>query len=289
VAPLVRDVLHSPRERGYSSTRLVLMVALVGALLVGESRMYVDVHSHAHELSSDELTKIFKQIDIVVVGVSDDYESSLKTLELSTRYKSLVPCVGVHPWTVNELGGERALKEARRVIELALEKGLKCFGEIGLDTKFVPESIEAQREVFTLFLEAARDNGILLNLHTAGTWREVFELLIRYDIGYANFHWYTGPVDLVKEIAANGYTISINPAVRIQQKHRNIVAVAPLEAMLTESDAPYKYRGMELSPLLVPLVVETIADIKGVDKEYVKKTIAATFREKWGSLLEANS
>jgi TatD DNase family protein len=243
--------------------------------------VYVDAHSHAHEYPDEELEKILDSLDIYIVVVSDDYRSSIRTVQLASRFKRLVPCVGVHPWTVNELDREKALEEARRTIELALNKGIKCLGEIGLDTKFVGESIELQREVFRLFLEASREHGLRLNLHTAGTWEETLRLLQRYDIGYANFHWYTGPPQLLREIVDAGYTISINPAVRIQKKHQEIVRQAPLEIMLTESDAPYEYRGIKMSPLLVPEVVEKIAEIKGLEPVDVAGSIARLFKKKW--------
>lgn len=242
---------------------------------------YVDAHSHSYEYGLDGLRSILEELDIVIVVVSDDYNSSREVLRLSQSLQRIVPCLGVHPWTVNELGERRALEETEKTIELALSAGVRCLGEVGLDTKFVPQSIEAQRKVFRKFLEAARDNNMILNLHTAGTWKEVLDLLYRYDIGYANFHWYTGPPQLLKDIQASGYTISINPALKIQKKHQEIVRQAPLEIMLTESDAPYEYKGIRMSPLLVPSVVEKIAEIKSLDPLEVKEAIYRNFSKKW--------
>ena len=242
---------------------------------------YVDVHSHSYEYGVEGLRSILEELDIIIVVVSDDYASSREVLRLSQSLQRIVPCLGVHPWTVNELGEERALEEAEKTIELAIGAGVRCLGEVGLDTKFVPQSIEAQRKVFQRFLEAARDNNMVLNLHTAGTWNEVLDLLHRYDIRYANFHWYTGPPQLLKDIEASGYTISINPALRIQKKHQEIVRQAPLEIMLTESDAPYEYKGIRMSPLLVPGVVEKIAEIKSLSPMEVREVIYKNFVEKW--------
>ena len=249
--------------------------------MTGSAVPYVDVHSHAYEYGASELRRIMSETPLVIVIVSDDYTTSLKTLEISRSLESVSPCLGVHPWTVAELGEREALRQARQVVDLALEAGIGCIGEVGLDTKFVAESIDAQRAVFRFFLEAARDNGLRLNLHTAGTWREVYELLVRYDIGYANFHWYTGPLDLIDDIVSHGYTLSINPAVRVQRKHQAVVERAPLEAILTESDAPYNYKGVKLTPRLIPQVVAEIARIKKLDEDYVKNRIYENFRARW--------
>jgi TatD DNase family protein len=239
---------------------------------------YVDVHSHAHEYSVEDLAVFLAENNIVMVGVSDDYESSLKTIQLSKLFTDrFMPCIGLHPWEVKDW---TAVGEARHIVELALENRVKCLGEVGLDTKFVGETIHVQREVFRVFLEAARDYNLMLNLHTAGTWDEVLSLLEKYDIEMANFHWYTGPLNLLKEIYDAGYTISINPAVKIQQKHRNVVKHAPLEIMLTESDSPYEYRGLRMKPPLVRDVVKIIAEIKGLDEDYVANVVWDNFRRK---------
>ncbi|RUM47340.1 MAG: TatD family deoxyribonuclease [Hyperthermus sp.] len=244
---------------------------------------YVDVHSHAHEYDIGFLSTIVRENRLVIVAVSDDLDSSMKTLRASRLVEDVIPCVGVHPW---EVKGRESVSQAERVVEMALREGVKCLGEVGLDTKFVGDTISLQREVFRVFLEASRDHGLILNLHTAGTWEEVLRLLVRYDVGYANFHWYTGPIHLIRDIASLGYTISINPAIAIQAKHRNVVREAPLEIMLTESDAPYKYRGLHLSPTMVSRVVREIAAIKGVEEGHVMETVWSIFKKHWLSRLE---
>lgn len=241
---------------------------------------YIDIHSHGHEYGAEKLRSLHQEYGLLIFVVSEDLETANKVLQIAREAPGVVPCLGVHPWTVNEVGLEKALQMAREVLDLALENKVRCIGEVGLDTKFVPESIEAQRQVFRLFLEAARDNNLYLNLHTAGTWEEVLSLLQRYDAPAANFHWYTGPPHLLRVIDELGYTISINPAVRIQRKHQEIVRQAPLEMMLTESDAPYEYRGMRLDPSMIPEVVEHIARIKGLEPEDVRKNILQVFRKR---------
>lgn len=237
--------------------------------MTGSSR-YVDAHCHLHEYKEEEL-KRFTSGDIVIVAVGDDLETSNKVVEIAREHENVVPCVGLHPWSVKKR--EEALNTARKIIGLALENNIKCLGEIGLDTKFVGETIELQREVFKIFLEAARDNKLVLNLHTAGTWEEVYSLLVRYDIERAMFHWYTGPLYLLKDIEASGYMISINPAVKIQRRHQAVVRNTPLSTMLTESDGPYEYRGMKLNPVMVREVVGVIASIKGIEENIVQNHV----------------
>ena len=233
---------------------------------------YIDAHSHLHEFSDEDVKRILDALDILVVAVSDDLESSKRTLQLASEHPGRVkPCLGLHPWSVGEV--EAPVEQAREIVRLAEREGVDCIGEVGLDTKFVPQTIEKQREVFDVFVKAAKELGAFMNLHTAGTWEEVYEIVSSAGIERANFHWYTGPHHLLEKLRESGYTISINPAVQIQKKHQEIVRRAPLEMMLVESDGPYEYRGLKLSPLMVPQVIGVIAELKGVPVADVEEAV----------------
>ncbi len=240
--------------------------------------MYIDMHCHCNEYSLDELKKYINS-GIHLVGVSEDPESINVILEYWKKLRSgFTPCIGLHPWIIHKY----SVDDARRIVEIALEKGVKCLGEIGLDKRFVPKTYDHQLEVFKVFVEAAKEYGFVLNLHTPGAWREVYEILVRNDISKAYFHWYTGPLDLLVEFEAMGYFIGINPAWRIQEKHRRIIEEAPLNVMITESDAPYKYKGLELNPLMIPDTVKYIASIKSINEDIVREKILANAKKLLG-------
>ncbi len=228
---------------------------------------YIDMHNHGHELDEETLLKF--RDDYILVIVSDDLETSLKTLELSRKYGFIKSCIGIHPWSI----GEASIDDLNRIVEIVDKEDIRCLGEVGLDTRFVAKTIDKQRLFFQKFLELAREYDLLLNLHTAGTWREVFDLLVKYDIDRAYFHWYTGPLGLIDEIADKGYYIGANPAWKIQEKHRRVLEYAPLDIIVTESDAPYKYRGLEMSPELIRETIEYLADLKGLSTESIRSTI----------------
>lgn len=234
--------------------------------------MYVDAHVHCIEL--DDLS-LYTRGEVVAVCVSDDLTSSRKTLSINTRSVNIVPCVGVHPWLAHEVS-------PREVIEFLNEKiaevKIECLGEVGLDKRFKAETLSAQIEVFKVFLEFAKEYNLVLNIHAAGAWREVFELLVKYNIDRAYFHWYTGPLELLNDLISMGYYVGVNPAVEIQERHRAVVEKADLEYVLSESDAPYEYRGLKMTPESVKRVVEYIAMIKGVEVEFVKAKILHNFK-----------
>ena len=227
---------------------------------------YVDAHVHLHEFDRESAARFAEKF--ILIAVSDDYESSLKTLELAQAFK-IHPCVGIHPWEAHKVSDE----EVGRTLKL-LERGEVVFiGEVGLDKKFIPKTFERQLEIFRKFLKAAEELSLLVNLHAAGAWKEVLEELERHNIERAIFHWYTGPLSILEKIDEKGYKITVKPAVKIQNKMRKIVKEAPLSVILTESDGPYNYRGINLTPEIIPDTVKTIAQIKGLDQNTVAEKI----------------
>ncbi len=221
----------------------------------------IDSHSHVYQYRKEELDEYFsKDTPYIAVGVGEDYETSVSVLELASQYPGkIIPCVGLHPWNMKQAG------ELEDILSLAVSEQVSCIGEVGLDKKFVEETYERQLEVFTRFLEFARENDVVLNLHAAGAWRDVFDLLIKYDVPKAVFHWYTGPIDLIKEIEYAGYYVSINAAILIQEKSKRTASATPMNIMLLESDGPYNYRGLRLNPSYIPRAAEIIGSLKNVD------------------------
>ena len=221
---------------------------------------YVDAHVHASELSEEEIKRIFKKREIVILSVAEDIPSSLKNIHLSTIYENFIPAVGIHPCKVDNYN-EDDIKTIEKMIS---ENNIKILGEIGLDKRFC-KNFEKQKIFFEKFLKIAKDYDLSVNLHALDSWRDVFDLLIKYDIKKAYFHWYNGPFDLLEEIQNVGYFIGINLAIKIQDKHKEILEKANIENILTESDGPYEYRGLFLHPEGIGELYQIISQVKGID------------------------
>ncbi len=238
---------------------------------------YIDSHIHAHEYSLEEL-KTFSSTT-VLVGVSEDMESSNITLKLSDELEDFVPCVGIHPWEALRASE----KDVSTIGELLSTMNKPCLGEVGLDRKFTPETIDKQKEVFEKLLYYAQKYNAIVNLHTAGTWRETFEFVRDHGISKAVFHWYTGPLDLIEKIVSLGYYISVNAAALVQKKSIDVIKRTPIEMMLTESDGPYKYRGgLMLGPKLIPRLYQLISSLKGLNLSSLSETIYGNYQKLFG-------
>lgn len=232
--------------------------------------MFVDMHVHCTEL--EDLSKYSG--NYVLVCVSDSPESSYATIKLSEKYEYVKPCIGIHPW----LAHEHTTRDASKLLEELAAK-VKCLGEVGLDKKFKPDTLDKQLAVFNVFLDYAREYDLLLNLHAAGAWDVVFKLVYSKNINKAYFHWYTGPLNLADQISSVGYFIGANPALTIQEKHREVLGHIRLESILTESDAPYYYRGLNLTPELIDKVILYLSEKNHLEPRKVKDIIYGNFKK----------
>ena len=229
-----------------------------------------DSHCHLHEFLDSRIEEFTR--DITIVAVSDDYPSSRRTVELASRFNNVIPCVGIHPWSVDKVPQDE-FRNVEKLVENA-----RCIGEVGLDRRFVKETYDKQREVFEAFLRLAREYDLPVNVHAPDAWRDVFNLLLKYDIDRAVIHWYTGPLDLIDDIEAAGYFISINAAIKIQEKSKRVAKEAPLKMLLVESDGPYEYRGLQLEPPMIREAIGIIAELRGSTFDAVAEAIAENFR-----------
>ncbi len=230
------------------------------------------MHAHCHELSLNELDSYRGKY--IIVAVSDDYDSSLVTIGIAGERRFIHSCIGIHPWNV----GEASEHEVNALLKLAENEGVKCLGEVGLDTKFTPQTFKKQLDVFMKFLKLAKDHDLVLNIHAAGAWEQVFNLILKYDIDKAFFHWYTGPLSLLEEIVDKGFFIGANPAWKVQSKHRSVIESTPLENIITESDAPYNYKGISMSIPLVKETVDYIANSRGINSSSIESLIYSNYR-----------
>src|SRR5213078_3638963 len=96
------------------------------------------------------------------------------------------------------------------------------------------------------------------------------------------FHCFSGDADFARRCAKAGYVMSFAGNVTFGNAAplREAVAVAPLDLLLVETDAPFltpmPFRGRPNAPYLVPLTVRAIAEIKGVTADDVAVGVTTT-------------
>jgi TatD DNase family protein len=156
-------------------------------------------------------------------------------------------------------------------------------GEIGLDYHFVRKESRygAQRRVFEYFLAAARDQGKIVNLHTKGAEADVLDSLDRHKVTRTIVHWYSGPMDILREMVARGMYFTIGVEIMHSNLIRTIAAEIPCELLLTETDNPGGLKWLTGSvglPAAVKDVVRHLSEIRNFTPDGITKTVHANFK-----------
>lgn len=233
----------------------------------------IDTHAHLDEIEDIEraIEEAKSSGVIAIVAVGSDIPSNLKVLELAARHPSFIfPALGLHPWSLPEANVEEEL--------LFLETHMKeavAIGEVGLDyVKSLVRKVgkERQKEVFGAILDLARRSEKPVIIHSRYAWRDAFELTKSKKIRKAVFHWYTGPLNVLREALLEGYFFSCSPAVLYHEEHRRVAKETPLAKLLLETDSPVVYaRGtpheFTSRPSDTRRVLEAVASLKGIQIE----------------------
>lgn len=182
-----------------------------------------------------------------IVAIAMDLQSCRDLLELKKKYSNpeLFIGMGMHPSEANE-------DDVQTICDLARSHRdeLTVIGEIGLDFwyKWVrkdKEKKDAQRRIFRTFLELAKELDLPAVIHTRGTWAEALETTKEVGLKAAEFHWYSGPLDVLDDIIEAGYYVSTSPSIANSEETRRAMNHAPMEKTLIETDSPVTFRNRE--------------------------------------------
>ena len=236
--------------------------------------MLVDAHTHLDHYTAEQWPAVLAEIDtldMLTLANSMDLTSYRGNLALAGDSTRIVVGLGIHPARaaacVDQLDAYRPLVAAAPFI-----------GEIGLDYHWVEDATTypAQRTVCEFFLAAARDLDKPVNLHTKGAEAEILELLGRYQIRRAIIHWYSGPLDVFRELVARGYAFTIGVELHHSPLIRQLACELPVAQLLTETDNPTGLEwltGERGYPRHVVAVVAELARLRGVRVEQIQAVV----------------
>ncbi|MGW7411473.1 TatD family hydrolase [Streptomyces sp. NPDC054863] len=235
-----------------------------------------------------------------LVQVGCDVKGSRWAAETAASYENVHAAVALHPNEAPRIvlgdpdgwsrqgerpgGGDGALDDALGEIDrLAALPHVHGVGETGLDFfRTGPDGMAAQERSFRAHIEIAKRHGKALVIHDRDAHADVLRVLKEEGAPERTvFHCYSGDAEMARVCAAEGYFMSFAGTVTFKnaQPLRDALAVAPLELVLVETDAPFltpaPYRGRPNAPYLIPLTVRAMAAVKGLDEDAMATAISA--------------
>lgn len=238
----------------------------------------IDAHIHLDMYDEESAKAIIADLEAsqvqALIAVSRHLDSCIATKQL----KLLAPdhvfaAYGFHP--EQELPTETQLEA---LISWMSEhvSDMIAVGEIGLPY-YMRHEVEGAGKPFDVapyiqllerFLRLAAQWDKSVVLHAVYEDAEIVcDLLAKYGLKRAHFHWFKGPSQTVKRMIEAGYVISITPDVLYEEEIRTLVREYPLELMMVETDGPWPFEGPfageETHPRMIYAVIEQIAELKG--------------------------
>ena len=176
-----------------------------------------------------------------------------KTRSLAERFPGGIPCLGLHPLYVEQVGQypdwldqlAELLAKPFAAENTGNGKTQKCFppvGEIGLDHYLEPRDDALQETVFREQLRLASRLRRPVMLHTRHSLDRVVEILAleKGDIPVFLLHSFGSPTERIRQIVSLGgyFSFSANLLKMHHKKTRAAAITVPLDRILLESDAP---------------------------------------------------
>ncbi len=240
--------------------------------------MIFETHAHYDDEAFDEdrqqLLGSMKEAGIrTIVNIGANMASSKRSLELAHEYDFIYAAVGVHPSDTQELDDDK-LEELRI---LSRDERCVAIGEIGLDYYWPEPDHDLQKKWFRRQIALAKEEKLPIVIHSRDAAADTLSILKEESAGENGgvVHCFSYSAEVAKQCVAMGFYIGVGGVVTFKngRKLKETVDCLPLDNIIIETDSPYlaptPHRGKRNSSLNLPLVVDAIAEIKGVTAEEV--------------------
>jgi len=213
-----------------------------------------------------------------IVQVGCDLPSARWSADCAEQHDAIIATVALHPNEAPRIfaeGGRAALEAALEEISTLAERPrVRAIGETGMDFfRTGDEGRAIQEESFRRHIDLAKRLGKPVVIHDRESHEAVIEIL-ESEGAPENvvFHCYSGDADMARYCTERGWYLSFAGTVTFKnaQALRDSVAVAPLDRILVETDAPYltpsPYRGRPNASYLIPHTARVMAQSADVDE-----------------------
>lgn len=242
--------------------------------------MLIDSHAHlsderligrvgeiSRNLANDGLESVFE--------VGFDLQSSKSALALAKEYDNIYAIIGTHPHDAKFYDSECEEFYAQN----ASHKKVLAIGEIGLDYYYDKSERDVQRDVFARQIVLADKVGLPIVLHIRDAYGDAVDILDAHKDKLNHgvlLHCYSGSAEMIKQFNKYDCYYALGGAITFKNaKKDDVIKSIPENRLLVETDSPYMtpvpYRGQPNEPKYVNLVVDKIAETKGVNREEIEQ------------------
>jgi TatD DNase family protein len=249
--------------------------------------MLVDSHCHLDfPALAEDLPGVLERARAAGVGViqtiATRLESAARVLALAEAHPGVWCALGVHP----HHAAKDRVEDAAPLLTHSGHPRVIGIGESGLDYYYEHSPKDVQARVFRAHIEAARQSGLPLVVHTRDADRDTIRIL-EEEMAAGAFagviHCYSSSPELAERALELELYLGIGGILTFKRSEelRATVAKVPLDRLLLETDAPYlapePYRGKRNEPAYVAYVAAWLAELRGLPVAEIERVTSANF------------
>jgi len=265
-----------------------------------------DTHAHvnfnAFREDADEVLRRALEAEISVVNVGSQLSTSRRAVEYAKKYagRGVYAAIGLHPIQLkkrsfehrdDENDWELPATEIKTIgetfdynayLELARDPHVVAIGEVGLDYHHfeggddVEAMKEEQKRVLREFVRLANEVGKPMMIHCWDAYDDLFALFDETAPEKRGvIHSFIGSHKTAKKFLERGWNIGINGIATYSDSYDRLIREVPIDRIVIETDCPYlapsPHKGERNEPILVRLIAEKIALVKGISLDEVAR------------------
>ena len=249
--------------------------------------MLVDSHCHLDfDSFAEDFDDVLSRARSAGIGTMVTICTKLTEFEevraIAEKAPDIYCSVGVHPHEAAEEG----VDDPAGLIERAAHEKVVGIGETGLDYYYEHSPREAQATSFRAHIEAARETGLPLIVHTRDADDDTVAIL-EEEHAKGPFpgviHCFTSSRALAEAALELGFYISLSGIVTFKSARdlQETAKIVPLDRILVETDAPYlapvPKRGKRNEPAFVAHTAAFLAELRGETPERLAEITTDNF------------
>ncbi|MCA9582711.1 MAG: TatD family hydrolase [Myxococcales bacterium] len=236
-----------------------------------------DTHCHvAFDAFNEDREAVLERAEaagvtrMMTIGAGDGISGTRAAVALATAHPGRIfASAGVHPHDAGDT--DDALWAELET--LAQDPAVRAIGETGLDDYYDHAPRAAQEEAFRRQIALARKVRKPIIIHTRNAPEDTLRILAEEDARDVGgvIHCFSENADFARKALDLGFALAFGGLVTFPKGTdgiREAAKIAPAEALLVETDAPYlapiPHRGKRNEPALVAETARFLAELRGV-------------------------
>ncbi|HBY86005.1 MAG TPA: TatD family deoxyribonuclease [Colwellia sp.] len=255
---------------------------------------FTDSHCHLDDIAfNEQLPALLRQCQqlainrIIVPSISpDNFSHVLKLAKCGPNHQDnnlsnstntnpiqIYPCLGIHPWFLQNLNDSHL--EQLHALVIKSRNEIIAIGEIGIDGAIAKQAVNHgqtpednlhhQQHFFDFQLSLAKQQNLPVIIHHRQSHDKIMPFLKRYQLAKTGIiHGFSGSYQQAKGYMDLGFKLGVGSTITYSRAKKTINTLKrlPLESLVLETDAPSMPLSREVTSKEVPTNNENNKDEK---------------------------